>query len=400
MFSTLSMILNRCTLTIKMIILVSVGAAGLFTLAVLGSFTAISLADLARDAIERRNECVEVANCATAISATVQRGILTLTVTSALFALLLAPLFGLVTITIVSRAKHAEQAARSIANRDLSRPLRVVGNDEIGQLLASLSQMQLSLMDVVGQISGSAESVATSSNEISGGVQDLSSRTEQQASALQETTATLRAVTETVRSNAKSARSASDLAQEANSLASSGGQVVIDVVTTMLDIQASSKRMSEVLAVIDGIAFQTNILALNAAVESARAGAQGRGFAVVASEVRALAQRSAESAREIKTLINGSIEQVEKGSKLVEQSGQTMQSVIHAVSNVTQLVGEISQASAGQSVSLEQVSQAVAALDQMTQQNSALVEQSAAASESLSERGAELKRLVSQFQLA
>ncbi|HZE90771.1 MAG TPA: methyl-accepting chemotaxis protein, partial [Rhizobacter sp.] len=271
---------------------------------------------------------------------------------------------------------------------------------EMGQLLDALSRMQAKLRQTVSGVRQSAESVATASAEISQGNNDLSQRTEQQASALQETAASMEELSSTVKQNADNAHQANQLAMKASTVAISGGEVVNRVVETMKGINDSSKKISDIISVIDGIAFQTNILALNAAVEAARAGEQGRGFAVVASEVRGLAQRSAEAAKQIKTLISNSVDRVEQGSQLVDQAGVTMQDVVASIRRVTDIMGEISSASLEQSAGVGQVGQAITQMDQATQQNAALVEQSAAAAESLKGQAQQLVGAVAVFKLA
>jgi methyl-accepting chemotaxis protein len=294
----------------------------------------------------------------------------------------------------------AVAVAHALAAGDLTMEVRVRGRDEIGQLLDAMRNMQAALGQVVGAVRGNAESVATASAQIAQGNQDLSSRTEEQASSLQQTAASMEQLGSTVRQNADNARQANQLAQGASEVASKGGEVVAQVIDTMRGIQGSSQKIADIIGTIDGIAFQTNILALNAAVEAARAGEQGRGFAVVAGEVRTLAQRSAEAAKEIKRLITASVEQVESGSALVDQAGTTMNEVVSAIRRVTDIMGEISAASAEQSQGVIQVGEAVGQMDQVTQQNAALVEESAAAAESLKQQSRQLVEVVAVFKLA
>ncbi|MDO8451125.1 MAG: methyl-accepting chemotaxis protein [Rhodoferax sp.] len=291
----------------------------------------------------------------------------------------------------------ARDAMAQVAQGNLSEHLPVVQGDH--SLMAGLGQMQLALREVVGEIRNSVESITTASSEIAEGNQDLSARTEQTASNLQETAASMEQLTGTVNQSADSARQATQLASSAAVVAARGGEVVSQVVTTMESINASSKKIADIIGVIDGIAFQTNILALNAAVEAARAGEQGRGFAVVASEVRSLAGRSAEAAREIRSLIADSVGKVDAGSRLVNDAGQTMSEIVSSVQRVADIVGEISAATSEQSSGISQVNSAISNLDQMTQQNSALVEESTAAAESLKDQASRLAQVCAQFNL-
>ena len=305
----------------------------------------------------------------------------------------------LISNAITRPLNEAVALAQAVAEGDLTRDIRAQGRDEISQLARALSAMVNQLRGIVSEVRSGVEQVSTASSQIATGNTDLSQRTEEQASNLQQTAASMEELTSTVRQNADNARAASQLAQSARDVAATGGDVVADVVTTMQAISDSSQRMSDIIGVIDGIAFQTNILALNAAVEAARAGEQGRGFAVVASEVRALAQRSANAAKEIKSLIEQSRDKVGDGSRLVTQAGETMANIVAQVQRVNDLVGEITSASVEQSRGIEQVGQAVSQLDQVTQQNAALVEESAAAAESMKHQALKLSETVSVFRV-
>ncbi len=333
------------------------------------------------------------------LSATLRHVLLAFVATLVVVVLVVAPLTLLNSHSITSPIGYAASVAEAIAGGDLTRPIRLEGQDEASQLLTALERMQTSLRDVVGQVHASSQSIQLSSSEVASGNGDLSQRTEQAAGSLQQTASSMEQLTGTVRQTAASAGQAKALAATAAGVAQRGGEVVSQVVTTMQEINTSSRRINDIIGTIDGIAFQTNILALNAAVEAARAGEQGRGFAVVAGEVRSLAQRSAEAAREIKTLIGASVERVEAGSQLVASAGSTMTDIVASVQRVADIIGEISSAAEEQSAGIGQVNRAVTDLDHMTQQNAALVEQSAAAAESLKEQAGTLTSLVATFRL-
>jgi len=318
--------------------------------------------------------------------------------------LLFAGLFGWVLVRSIGRQLGAEPGeaanlAQGVAAGDLSVRIDLKPGDTTS-LMAQLKAMQEGLAQVVGKVREGSESVATASAQIASGNHDLSARTEQQASALEETAASMEQLSATVKQNADSAKQANQLALSASTVAVKGGEVVAQVVDTMKGINDSSKKISDIISVIDGIAFQTNILALNAAVEAARAGEQGRGFAVVASEVRSLAGRSADAAKEIKTLIGASVERVAQGTALVDQAGATMTEVVSSIRRVTDLMGEISAASNEQSQGVSQVGEAVVQMDQVTQQNAALVEEMAAAASSLKSQAQDLVQTVAVFKLA
>ena len=315
---------------------------------------------------------------------------------TALFAFVVALLMAR---SITRPLSDALGLARKVADGDLSSEITVNSRDEIGQLQQALRDMNENLRTTVTKVRTGTETISTASGEIAAGNLDLSSRTEQQASSLEETASSMEELTSTVRQNAENARHANQLAIGASEVAARGGSVVSEVVDTMEQINTSAKKIVDIIGVIDGIAFQTNILALNAAVEAARAGEQGRGFAVVATEVRSLAQRSAAAAKEIKGLIGDSVDKVENGSKLVAEAGNTMDEVVASIRRVTDIMAEISAASHEQSAGIEQVNQAVTQMDQVTQQNAALVEEAAAAADSLQGQAAELAALVATFRL-
>jgi methyl-accepting chemotaxis protein len=301
---------------------------------------------------------------------------------------------------IVRPLEEAVRIAGAVAQGDLTQHIEVRSNDETGRLMGALRDMNDSLVEIVTRVRAGTDTIATASSEIADGNLDLSSRTEQQAGALEETASSMEELTSTVRQNADNARQANVLAGSASQVAGKGGEVVAQVVETMGDINTSAGKIVEIIAVIDGIAFQTNILALNAAVEAARAGEQGRGFAVVAGEVRNLAQRSAAAAKEIKSLIDDSVGKVQHGAELVDQAGATMKEIVASVSRVTDIMAEISAASQEQTAGITQVNEAIVQMDQTTQQNAALVEQASAAAQSLQHEATSLARTVGAFRIA
>ena len=303
----------------------------------------------------------------------------------------------IITRSITHPINAAVGVAETVASGDLSSRIVVSSGDETGRLLGALKAMNDGLLDVVAQVRHGTDAIATASSEIAAGNHDLSSRTEEQASSLEETASAMEELTSTVKQNADNARQANQLAKSASEVAVRGGNIVSQVVDTMGTINESSKKIVDIIAVIDGIAFQTNILALNAAVEAARAGEQGRGFAVVATEVRNLAHRSASAAKEIKELIAASVANVDTGSRLVNEAGQTMGDIVDSIVRVTDIMGEITSATHEQTLGIEQINMAIAQMDEVTQQNAALVEQAAAASQSMQEQAGELAQVVSFF---
>jgi methyl-accepting chemotaxis protein len=304
-----------------------------------------------------------------------------------------------ISASITRPVRRALEVANAVAAGDLTTRVEVNTRDEMGQLLQALKTMNANLVKTVTTVRAGTEAIGTASGEVAAGNQDLSSRTEQQASSLEETASSMEELTSTVKQNADNARQANTLAEAASGVAARGGQVIHEVVSTMEQINEASGKITDIISVIDGIAFQTNILALNAAVEAARAGEQGRGFAVVAGEVRSLAQRSAAAAKEIKSLIDDSSEKVGTGSRLVKEAGNTMGDIVDSVRRVTDILNEITSASQEQSAGIEQINEAITQMDAVTQQNAALVEQAAAASQSMQDQAARLSAAVAVFKL-
>jgi len=312
----------------------------------------------------------------------------------------LSVLFGyFISRTILKPLDKAVEVARAIAGGDLSARFEMAPSDETGQLMRALNQMKANMVSVMTDVGSSVNSIRTAASEIASGNADLSSRTESQASSLEETASSMEELTSTVKQNAEHARHANQLVGSTAEIAVNGGRLVGQVVDTMASIKASSRKISDIIGVIDGIAFQTNILALNAAVEAARAGEQGRGFAVVAAEVRNLAQRSAGAAKEIKSLISDSVEKVDAGSKLVDEAGEAMDDIVTSVELVVDIISGIATASQQQSAGIEQVNQAVGQMDEATQQSAALMEQAAAAAKSLQDQAGHLEEMINRFQL-
>ena len=321
-------------------------------------------------------------------------------IVAVLAGVLLAAFMGLWLVRAISGPlNEAVRIARGVAAGDLTQAIHVHSQDETGRLMQAMKDMNASLVGIVHQVRQGTETIAVASREIASGNADLSSRTESQASSLEETASSMEELTSTVKQNAENARQANQLVVSTADVAMKGGKVVGQVVDTMASIKESSRKIADIIGVIDGIAFQTNILALNAAVEAARAGEQGRGFAVVAAEVRNLAQRSAGAAKEIKALIEDSVGKVDNGGKLVDEAGKTMDEIVNSVKRVTDIMSEIAAASQEQSAGIEQVNQAVGQMDEMTQQNAALVEEAAAAAESLQDQAGKLSQAVGVFKL-
>jgi len=345
---------------------------------------------------------MQAANISTTASAIGERADSseTLLATLAAFSVLLGALSSwFLTRGIVGPIREAVSLAETVASGDLTHRIDATTKDETGALLRALRHMNDSLVKIVSEVRSGTDTISGASSEIAAGNMDLSSRTEQQAASLEETAASMEQITGTVRQNADNARQANQLAITASNVAVEGGSVVSQVITTMGSINESSRKIVDIIGVIDGIAFQTNILALNAAVEAARAGEQGRGFAVVASEVRTLAQRSAAAAKEIKELIGNSVEKVDAGAKLVDQAGATMEQVVESIRRVTDIMAEITHATQEQSTGIEQVNITIGEMDETTQQNAALVEESAAAAGAMQEQAAKLAQVVGVFKL-
>jgi len=348
------------------------------------------------DAIEKIVDA-EAAATQQAFGASMQLSLWLFVGVLALVVVVVVPLTLMNSRSIIGPMQQARGLAMAIAEGDLTRRVDATGSDEAADLLRALAHMQQALGGLVGEVREASGSIHTSANEVASGNNDLSGRTEQAAGNLQQTAGSMQQLTQSVQQSAESAHHASELAASASSVAERGGSVVAQVVSTMAEINAASHRISDIIGTIDGIAFQTNILALNAAVEAARAGEQGRGFAVVAGEVRSLAQRSAAAAREIKGLIGASVEKVDNGTRLVRDAGNTMADIVASVQRVNDIIHEITSAASEQSQGIGQINGAVSALDAMTQQNAALVEESAAAAESLKDQASRLNAVVARF---
>ena len=318
-----------------------------------------------------------------------------------IIAVIILTIVSMIIATRITRPLSAAvQTAERISTGDLTGNIEVTSSDETGMLLQALKSMNERLLEIVGGVNESVSEVSTASNEISRGNADLSQRTEEQASSLEETASSMEEMTSTVKQNADNASQANQLAAGARTQAEKGGEVVGNAITAMAEINSSSKKIADIISVIDEIAFQTNLLALNAAVEAARAGEQGRGFAVVAGEVRSLAGRSAEAAKEIKDLIQDSVEKVQQGTDLVDESGKTLEEIVNSVKKVTDIVSEIASSSQEQATGIEEVNKSIMQMDGMTQQNAALVEEAAAASESMSEQAGNLQQQISFFKVS
>src|SRR5476649_608447 len=333
------------------------------------------------------------------VEAATERSFMLIVSLSALLVLLSLTIAWLISASITKPLEAAIDVAATVASGDLRTDFAPASRDQIGDLMRALKAMNDALGSVVGEVQSGTHAIALASGEIAAGNQDLSARTEQQAASLEETAASMVELTSTVRQNADNARQANALAQAASDVALRGGDIVGQVVETMGSIDGSARKIVDIIGVIDGIAFQTNILALNAAVEAARAGEQGRGFAVVATEVRNLAQRSAAAAKEIKGLIDNSVNQVGIGAKLVDDAGVAMQAIVESIKNVTDIMGEISTANLEQTSGIEQISQAVTQMDDVTQQNATMVEEAAAAATALQDQASNLARMVSFFEI-
>jgi methyl-accepting chemotaxis protein len=342
---------------------------------------------------QRTEEAIKITNSSN------QQAVGVITMAGALVLLAAAFMAWRLTLSITRPLRIALDATSRVAEGDLVSSIEVTGSDEAGQLLAGLVEMRNKLAELVTQVRLGADNISTGASEIAAGNTDLSQRTETQASNLQETAASMEELSATVKNNADTARQANQMASSASSAAANGGVVVGEVVATMEGITTASRKIADIISVIDGIAFQTNILALNAAVEAARAGEQGRGFAVVASEVRSLAGRSAEAAKEIKSLIGASVEKIETGSRLVGAAGESMNDIVTQVKRVADLIGEISSSAQEQTTGIEQINQAIVQLDNVTQQNAALVEEAAAAADSLNQQADRMVQVVSSFKL-